>query len=180
MIRELIIENLLFFEDTKIEFKKGFNVVTGETGAGKTVLVNTLLNLVGEKTDISLRNTKSDATITGIFEISDEIAEELKNIDIYAEDELVIRKVIKPNNKHTIYLNDSVISSSTLKKIGTLLFDLHGQYDHQLLLKKENHIKIIDRISENDEILSEFISKYKEYNEQSKKLRILKEQLESF
>jgi len=180
MIRELIIENLLFFEDTKIEFKKGFNVVTGETGAGKTVLVNTLLNLVGEKTDISLRNNKSDATITGIFEISDEIAEELKNIDIYAEDELVIRKVIKPNNKHTIYLNDSVISSSTLKKIGTLLFDLHGQYDHQLLLKKENHIKIIDRISENDEILSEFISKYKEYNEQSKKLRILKEQLESF
>lgn len=180
MIRELIIENLLFFEDTKIEFKKGFNVVTGETGAGKTVLVNTLLNLVGEKTDISLRNTKSDATITGIFEISDEIAEELKNIDIYAEDELVIRKVIKPNNKHTIYLNDSVISSSTLKKIGTLLFDLHGQYDHQLLLKKENHIKIIDRIAENDEILSEFISKYKEYNEQSKKLRILKEQLESF
>lgn len=180
MIRELIIENLLFFEDTKIEFKKGFNVVTGETGAGKTVLVNTLLNLVGEKTDISLRNNKSDATITGIFEISDEIAEELKNIDIYAEDELVIRKVIKPNNKHTIYLNDSVISSSTLKKIGALLFDLHGQYDHQLLLKKENHIKIIDRIAENDEILSEFISKYKEYNEQSKKLRILKEQLESF
>ncbi len=180
MIRELIIENLLFFEDTKIEFKKGFNVVTGETGAGKTVLVNTLLNLVGEKTDISLKNTDKDATITGIFEISDEIAEELKNIDIYAEDELVIRKVIKPNNKHTIYLNDSVISSSTLKKIGALLFDLHGQYDHQLLLKKENHIKIIDRIAENDEILSEFISKYKEYNEQSKKLRILKEQLESF
>lgn len=180
MIRELIIENLLFFEDTKIEFNKGFNVITGETGAGKTVLVNTLLNLVGEKIDISLRKKNRNATITGIFEISDEIAEELKNIDIYAEDELVIRKVIKPNQRSSIYLNDSVISSSTLKKIGTLLFDLHGQYDHQLLLKKQNHIKIIDRIAENEEILSEFITRYRDYNEQSKKLRMLKEQLESF
>lgn len=180
MIKQLIIDNLLFFEDNKIEFDKGFNVITGETGAGKTVLVNTLLNLVGEKTDVTLRNKNKDALITGVFEISEEIAEELKNIDIFVEDELIIRKVIKPNNKNTIYLNDSVISSTTLKKIGTLLFDLHGQYDHQLLLKKDNHIKIVDRISDNEEILSEFISKYREYNEQLKKFNLLKEQLDSF
>ncbi|MEO0236948.1 MAG: DNA repair protein RecN [candidate division WOR-3 bacterium] len=180
MIRELIIENLLFFEDNRIEFKKGFNVITGETGAGKTVLVNTLLNLIGEKIDLTLRNKNQDASITGVFEISDEISEELKNIDIYVEDELIIRKVIKPNNKNTIYLNDSVISSATLKKIGILLFDLHGQYDHQLLLKKDNHIKIIDRISDTEDTLSEFIAKYREYNELLKKFNYLKEQLDTF
>ncbi len=177
MMKQLIIENLSFFQDTQIEFKEGFNVITGETGAGKTLLVNTLLSLIGEKSEIFLKNEKKDGHITGIFKISDEISEELKSIDIYVEDELIVRKVIKPSNRTTIYLNDNIITQTTLKKIGSLLFDLHGQYDHQLLLKKENHIKIIDRISQNEEILSEFLYRLKEYNAEVEKYEQLKKML---
>lgn len=177
MIKQLIIENLSFFQDTQIEFKEGFNVITGETGAGKTLLVNTLLSLIGEKSEIFLKNEKRDGHITGIFKISDEISEELKSIDIYVEDELIIRKVIKPSNRTTIYLNDNIITQTTLKKIGNLLFDLHGQYDHQLLLKKENHIKIIDRIAQNEEILSDFLYRLKEYNAEVEKYEQLKKML---
>jgi DNA repair protein RecN (Recombination protein N) len=164
MIRQLNLENISFFKSASIEFYEGFNVITGETGAGKTLLVGTLLALTGEKADIEVLDKSKNGSITGIFELSESVLEELRAIEIEIDNPVIIRRSIKKDGKSLSYINDMPISSQTLKKIGALLFDLHGQHEHQLLMKKEYHIKIIDILALNEEKLSSFKEMLLEYN----------------
>jgi len=164
MIRQLNLENISFFKSASIEFYEGFNVITGETGAGKTLLVGTLLALTGEKAEIEVLDKSKSGSITGIFELSESVLEELRAIEIEIDNPVIIRRSIKKDGKSLSYINDMPISSQTLKKIGALLFDLHGQHEHQLLMKKEYHIKIIDILALNEEKLSSFKEMLLEYN----------------
>ena len=164
MILQLNLENISFFKSASIEFYEGFNVITGETGAGKTLLVGTLLALTGEKAEIEVLDKSKSGSITGIFELSESVLEELRAIEIEIDNPVIIRRSIKKDGKSLSYINDMPISSQTLKKIGALLFDLHGQHEHQLLMKKEYHIKIIDILALNEEKLSSFKEMLLEYN----------------
>ncbi|PIP14261.1 MAG: hypothetical protein COX48_01830 [bacterium (Candidatus Stahlbacteria) CG23_combo_of_CG06-09_8_20_14_all_34_7] len=169
MIRALHLENISFFKTAEIDFVKGFNVITGETGAGKTLLISTLLTLMGEKVEMNVLDKTKSGSITGIFELSESILEEMKSIEINIENPVIIRKSIKIGGKSITYINDIPISSQILKKIGAFLFDLHGQHEHQLLMKKEYHIKIIDILAQNEEKLSQFRETLSEYNKLKKK-----------
>ncbi|MDD3803018.1 MAG: AAA family ATPase [bacterium] len=170
MIKQLILENVSFIDNASIEFSPKFNVITGETGAGKTMLVSTLLTLTGERVEIELLDKTKTGSIVGIFELSDAILEELRSIEIDAENPVIIRRSFRKDGRSSTYLNDVPVSGQILKKVGALLFDIHGQHEHQLLLKREYHIKVIDIMAGNDELISEFKAIHSEFRALSEKL----------
>ncbi|MGE3063288.1 MAG: DNA repair protein RecN [bacterium] len=170
MIKQLLLENVSFFESASLDFSDGFNVITGETGAGKTLLVSTLLTLTGERVEIEILNKSKQGFITGVFELSDAVIEELRSIELDVENPVIIRRSFKKDGKSLSYMNDIPVSGQTLKRIGALLFDIHGQHEHQLLLKKEYHIKVIDIMAGNEELLELYRENHSEYNKLKQKL----------
>ncbi len=155
MLREINIQNYSVIKELSVAFKNGMNAITGETGAGKTVLINAIEMLLGARAETDKVLGKK-AVITGVFETDYSIIEQLHSIDIDAENPLIIKRIIEKEGKSRAYINDSPVTISLLKRIGDSLVDIHGQYDHQFLLKKENQINLIDTIADNSALISQF------------------------
>ncbi len=178
MIKELVVKNFSVLKDIYIEFHDKFNIITGETGAGKTVLINAIALLLGERADIQ-KNKKNKTEITGVFEVNDNIIEELSDIDIAVENPLIIRRIIK-KDKSNAYINDIPVSISILKKIGNYLIDIHGQHSHQLLLDKKYQLKIIDILAQNEKLIYEFYQYKQEYEKLIEKKTKLSNDIQEF
>ncbi len=164
MLKELSIKNYAVIENLNIEFKSGFNVISGETGAGKTVLINAIEMILGARAD-SNKVLNDRSVILGIFEVDYNIIEQLNSIDIDVENPIIIKRVIEKSGKSRAYINDMPVTVTLLKQIGDALVDIHGQYDHQLLLSKSNQIKLIDTICGNGLLINEFKSYHKHFKE---------------
>lgn len=146
MLERLSISNIALIRSQTIEFSKGLNVLTGETGAGKSLVVDALSLLLGEKADRSLishgqKEAKVEAVFTGI---SDSAREVLKTLTDEDEDSLIITRRLSLDGKNEIRVNGNSFTLSMLKKLSAPLMDLHGQFEHQNLLKVSSHIKILD------------------------------------
>lgn len=151
MIRELRIKNLALIEELQIELSTGFSVFTGETGAGKSILIGAIGLLLGERASADLiRNGFDEAEVSGVFEIDSPgkpLSGLLQTLNIEPDEgQLIIRRKITRNDRNRIHVNQIPLPLSTLKKLGDLLIDFHGQHDHQSLLNEENHIFIIDNL----------------------------------
>jgi DNA repair protein RecN (Recombination protein N) len=151
MLRELRIKNLALIEDAAIEFEEGFSVFTGETGAGKSILVGAIGLLLGERASIDLvRIGAEEAEVCGIFELktlAKPLRELLTNNNIPVEDgSLILRRTISTNNRNRMYINQVPVPLSVLKKTGDALVDFHGQHEHQSLLNPETARAIIDSL----------------------------------
>lgn len=132
MIRFLSIRDLAIVDEIEVEFSDGFNVLTGETGAGKSIIVGALGLLVGGRASADLVRTDCDkAVIQGSFESA-------------AGNETIIRREISARGRSRIFINDALASAATLKAIGAELVDLHGQHEHQALLHPQTHIDLLD------------------------------------
>ena len=164
MLKELSIKNYAVIENLNIEFKNGFNVITVETGAGITVLINAIEMILGARAD-SNKVLNDRSVILGVFEVDYNIIEQLNSIDIDVENPIIIKRVIENSGKSRAYINDMPVTVNLLKQIGNALVDIHGQYDHQLLLSKSNQIKLIDIISGNGSLINEFRKYHKQFKE---------------
>ena len=142
MLKELSIKNYAVIENLNIEFKNGFNVISGETGAGKTVLINAIEMILGARAD-SNKVLNDRSVILGVFEVDYNIIEQLNSIDIDVENPIIIKRVIENSGKSRAYINDMPVTVNLLKQIGNALVDIHGQYDHQLLLSKSKYCPFI-------------------------------------
>lgn len=170
MIRELHIKNLALIEELSLEFEKGFSVFTGETGAGKSILVGAIGLLLGERASSEMiRSGFPEAEVSGIFElteISKPLSSLLEDLSIDPEDnQLVIRRKISRNGPNRILVNQTPLPLSSLKKLGELIIDFHGQHEHQSLLNENTHLFIIDNLPGVAEILQEYSSDYSIYTE---------------
>jgi DNA repair protein RecN (Recombination protein N) len=147
MLRELRIENLAIIEKLDLEFGKGLITLTGETGAGKSIVLSGINLLIGEKANVELlRDGEEYLLAEGVFETSDEQAEELKEMGIEVEDrEIIVRRTLDKNGKGKAFVNGRRFPVSSLKEIMGTLVDLVGQHSHQMLLNKNNHIKLLDK-----------------------------------
>ncbi|HHZ01891.1 MAG TPA: DNA repair protein RecN [Tissierellia bacterium] len=155
MLLSLSISNFAVFENVTINFDLGFNVFTGETGSGKSILIEAMGLILGERASKDLiRKGKKSALIEGIFDIGDNenIHSHLNslNIEIDKEDYLIISREILDNGKSISKINGRVVPLSTLKSIGVFLIDIYSQFGHESLFKKENHIKMLDSLIEKD------------------------------
>lgn len=167
MLSNLKIENIAVIKKAVIDFKDGFNVMTGETGAGKSIIIDSLNAVLGERTSRELIRTGCDfAEVTALFyDASDEVNSILNELDIPKEDDgtiLVVRKM-SPDGKNICKVNSVSVTVSMLKRLGKQLVNIHGQADNQTLLNEENHCSYIDRIAENEAIFDRFSDSYNEY-----------------
>lgn len=175
MLKELKIENLAIIDHLDLEFSDSLNILTGETGAGKSIILSGINLLIGEKASIDMiRDGEDQLMAQGVFEIEDYHKNELKEFGIDCEDgELIVRRYMDRNGKGKIYINDIRISLSTVKSIMGTLVDIVGQHSHQMLLNKTNHIKLLDKFLgiEGEELLEEISSVYSSFLSIDKKIK---------
>ncbi|HEX8950063.1 MAG TPA: DNA repair protein RecN [Dissulfurispiraceae bacterium] len=143
MLRELRIRNFTIVEDLKVDFEPGLNILTGETGAGKSVIVDALGALLGDRISHEMIKTGGkEAHIEAYFDDTDHLL--LKELSIGSDEGIILRRSITSQGKGRSYINDSSASIQTLAAVGRTLIDIHGQHEHQGLLKKENHLLFLD------------------------------------
>lgn len=149
MLEELVIENVALIDRVSISFGKGLNVLTGETGAGKSILVGSLSLLLGAQADKSLiREGRDEARVSGVLPVRDlpELRKWYEKYDIEPEEgTLLIRRTLKRAGRGTIYVQSQPVNLTALQELGAMLFDMHSQHEHQSLFVLENHRKLLDR-----------------------------------
>lgn len=145
MIERLFIQNYAIIDRLELEFGKGFHVFTGETGAGKSIIIGALGLLLGEKGDTSVvRTGEEKALIEAEFSVSADTAKKLRELEVDSPETLIIRREIVQNGKNRVFINGLQEPLSKLEAIGEWLVDIHGQHDHQLLLAQKVHMDILD------------------------------------
>ena len=152
MLKELQIENLAIIEKLDLEFGDGLITLTGETGAGKSIILSGINLLIGEKTNIEmLRDGEKLLVAQGVFSVNEEQERELSELGIEAEDgEVIVRRTMDSKGKGKAFVNNMRVPVSGLKEIMGTLVDIVGQHSHQMLLNKENHIKLLDKFTEDE------------------------------
>ena len=158
MLDQLSVKNLVVVEDLNIEFLHGMTVVTGETGAGKSILVQALNLAIGGRSDAALvRNGKSKAEIIATFSLdgNQSIQSVLEDLDLEDSNECILRRVIGSDGKSRSYVNGSNVTLSTLRDVGCHLIDMHGQNEHQLLLRNHQHRIILDDFADTHHLCEE-------------------------
>ena len=147
MLHELFIRDLALINKARVRFGGGLNVLTGETGAGKTVVVGAVNLLLGGRADNSMIRRGCDrAEVQGLFSVPPAMKPDLEQDNFLVDDaELIIRRVISADGKNKCYINDSIVTVKTLAEIGRRLLDLHGQHEHQSLFKPSTHIDFLDK-----------------------------------
>ena len=150
MLEKLTIKNYLLLKNIEIDLSKGFNIITGETGAGKSILINALNLLLGGRADYSIISKNKDKMIIeGIVSISGDnkaaIGKILKEREIESlGDNIIIRRELYTKAYSRCFINDTPVGTNDLKELGEIIIDIHSQNEHQSLLKKEMHIELVD------------------------------------
>ena len=177
MLRELKIENLAIIDELDIEFEKGFIVLTGETGAGKSIILSGINLLIGEKASVDMiRDGEENLVAQGVFDVDGEQKKKLEAMGIDTDgDEIIIRRYYNRNGKARVFVNNVRITLADLKEIASTLVDIVGQHSHQMLLNRNNHIKLLDSfLSKEDkdikEKLSSLLSQYREIKSRIEKI----------
>ncbi|MBX7149740.1 DNA repair protein RecN [bacterium] len=146
MLLHLSIHNFALIEKADLDFTSGFTVLSGETGAGKSILIEALGLMVGEKanTDI-VRHGFKEAVVEGVFQVSAELKELLETMGLDEGNELIIRRHVALEGRSKIFANGKSLTLSQLQEIGPLLIDISGQHENQVLLNPKNYISILDK-----------------------------------
>lgn len=178
MLRFLSVQNFSVIEDIEIDFSDGLNIFTGETGAGKTVVINAVKLLVGEKLNRNFfRDETKPIKIQGVFTIKDgSVSKELKE-EFEIEDEVIIKREFDAQGKNRITINGNVATLKQLQVLTENFLDIHGQHEHQLLLNPKNHLSFVDMLIK-DEIKNGYLEKYFEYKQVENEIRRLTENIQ--
>lgn len=186
MLKELKIENLAIIESLDLDFGTGLIVLTGETGAGKSIILSGINLLIGEKASSDMvRDGEEYLLAQGVFEIDEEQRQELKEMGIECEEnEVIVRRYLDKNGKGKAFVNNVRVTMANLKEIMGSLVDIVGQHSHQMLLNRSNHIKLLDKFlsEEGNKIKNQLSQVYFEYSTLNKKIleidRLRKEAIE--
>lgn len=177
MLYELQIENIAVIKKAIITFSKGFNVMTGETGAGKSIVIDSINAVLGERTSRELIRTGSDAAFVSalFYDRSEQLSELLDELDIPREDdgEILIQRKLFADGRNTCKINGTTVTVSGIRKVAKLLVSIHGQLDNQTLLSPEYHCKYIDRLADDEDLLSAFHQSFERLQAIDAKLRSL-------
>lgn len=167
MLKTLVIENIAVIKKAQIEFTSGLNVLTGETGAGKSIVVDSINAILGERTSRELVRAGSDnAFVNAYFEdINDDVKLKLNEYDIPIEEDgsLLLSRKISAGGKSVCRVNGLPMTVGILKDIGTHLVNIHGQHDSQALLNPDFHYKFVDAYADCDELLAEYKDSFKSF-----------------
>ncbi len=177
MLTELNIKNFAIIDSLNITFEKGFNVLTGETGAGKSIIVDAVdLVLGGRASSEMIRSGCEEAVVEAAFDILDVkgVSEKLGEMGIEKDDNLVIKRTLSVSGKNKVFINGSMATIAMLSDVGEFLVDIHGQHEHQTLMKVERHIDVLDEYAALGSLRQEMSGIYSEWNRVKDELESLK------
>lgn len=177
MLKELYIENLAVIEKAAIEFTGSFNVFTGETGAGKSILINGINAILGQRvTKDIVRTGASRAVVSALFTDMDiTVLAKLNELGISLDDgQLFLSREINSDGGSIARVNSRSVNVSVLREIGALLVNIHGQHDNQLLMAPEEHIHILDSYADDEALLTDYRKSFKELQELARQINKLK------
>jgi DNA repair protein RecN (Recombination protein N) len=179
MISSLSIENFALIEKLHIDFSNGFSIITGETGAGKSILLGALGLVLGKRADLtSLKNKEEKCIVEAIFSIGKyDLQSFFESNDLDYEEETIIRREILPSGKSRAFINDSPVNLQQLQDLSYYLIDVHSQHQTLALSDEEFQFKIIDALAQTTDRLGEYQLGLKNYRATTSKLESLKEQL---
>lgn len=190
MLKSLQVKDYALIENIFVEFENGLNIITGETGAGKSILIGAMGLLLGERAQTEVvRKGSKKSVIEGIFDVKNntKVEQILDENDIDTSDDLIIRREISLKGNNRCFLNDTPVTLNVVKEIGNLLVDLHGQHEHQSLLRTDTHIEFLDEFGDIEELFQEYRkplaklnSLQKELSETRQKEEILQEKKELY
>ena len=177
MLSELYIENLAVIEKATIDFSDKLNVFTGETGAGKSILINGINAILGQRVTKDIVRTGTDkAVISALFtDIGDNVLQVLDELGISAEDgQLFLTREIRSDGGSVARVNSRAVNVSVLKAIGETLVTIHGQHDNRILMAPERHIEILDSYAESEALIEDYHSSFRELQSIAKKINKIK------
>lgn len=177
MLKYLHIENVAVIEKSDIEFYDGFCILSGETGAGKSIIIDALNAVLGERTSKNLiRSGEKKAVVTALFSgLNATAVKALDELD-YPPDEdgnLLIKRTISIDGNSSIKINGQPATASVLRDISAYLVNIHGQHDNQLLLNPDTHYKFIDKVAENSSVFNKYREEFEHYRELNSELKKL-------
>lgn len=173
MLKNIEIENIAVIEKASIELSGGFCVMTGETGAGKSIVIDSINAVLGERTSKDLIRTGCNkARVTAVFDGVSESAEKyLEDNNIDYDGELIVSRTISSDGKNNCRINGSPVTVTMLRELGKFLINIHGQHDNQMLFNADNHLKYIDSFAEDGNVLEDYLSSFLKLRDVKRKLR---------
>lgn len=177
MLKHLSINNYALIEHLEIDFSEKLNIITGETGAGKSILLGALGLILGQRADSKeLSNKNKKCIIEATFQLSEKKFQSFfSENDIDFENESILRREINRDGKSRAFVNDTPVKLSTLKELGSMLVDVHSQREHQSLLKPAFQLSVLDAYAQNQTLLHDYKQSYNEYKRLETKLTGLME-----
>jgi DNA repair protein RecN (Recombination protein N) len=176
MLLKLHIQNYAIIDDLTIDFSDNLNIITGETGAGKSILMGALGLILGERADSSVLQQKDKkAVVEGYFNSENKTAikQFLSSNDLDAEEELVVRREIAVNGKSRAFINDTPVNVTQLKTLSAVLVDLHQQFDTLELGDADFQREVLDALAGNGIVLKEYLALFNQYTKTKKELEQL-------
>lgn len=190
MLKTLLIKDYALIENIEVNFGRGLNIITGETGAGKSILIDAMGLLLGERASTEVVRKGSEKSIVeGIFDSTGnkKVKKLCDENEIDFNDDLIVRREISLRGTNRCFINDTPVTLNLIKEIGDLLVDLHGQHEHQSLLREETHIEMLDSFANLENELDEYRKLFhllhllqKELKELREKENLLKEKRELY
>jgi len=162
VIESIFVKDFALIEELEVYPADGLNIITGETGAGKSILIGALNMILGERADTDvIRHGTTKAIAEAVIRVGDDerVRNVLKEADVEFKDVVILRREIRDSGSRA-FINDTPVPIGVLRQVGDLLVDLHGQHDHQLLLREENHRFVIDEIASVRPLLSRYKNHY--------------------
>ena len=177
MLQQLNIKNYALIEDLSVDFSEGFSVITGETGAGKSILLGALGFVLGDRADAGvLFDKEKKCVVEAHFQLeSNDLRTLFESNDLDFDEECIFRRELSPQKKSRAFINDTPVSLQTMKEIGNQLVDIHSQHDSLLLTDADFQLHLLDEIAQNNSLLADYQTNYTVYNSIKRKLNSLRE-----
>ena len=177
MLKQLHISNYALIDELSVSFERGFNVITGETGAGKSILLGALGFALGDRADTGVLYDKDKkCMVEAQFALTDETLRPLfEENDLDFENDCIFRRELNPQKKSRAFINDTPVALQTMKEIGDQLVDIHSQHDSLLLTNADFQLRLLDEIAQNGVVLADYQTEYHNYNALMRKLNDLRD-----
>ena len=178
MLSRIFIQNFALIDSLEITLNKGLQVITGETGAGKSIILGALRLILGERADAkSIQNSETKSIVEAEFNINGNFKNFFEENDLDFENQTVIRREILPTGKSRAFVNDVPVTLETLKMLSSKLIDIHSQFETSNLFDEEYQFKIIDGLSKNKTLILSYQKEFSDYKKLQKDLENFKKQL---
>lgn len=174
MLQSLHISNFILIKKLDLDFNKGFCVITGNTGAGKSILLDSILFCLGGKISGNLVNPDAEScSVTTVFTVNNIVASYLEEIGIEIDSEIIVKRIQNQSGRKKFLINDQIVTIRVIQKLFDYLLEIHGQHNHTLLINSNTHIEVLDEYGQVSSLKNELSNSYKTWQELLKKTKEL-------